>query len=93
MGNSAEKTSSRKVVATFHEALKPLDASEESMRSMIERDLYDFAGAPNSNTPKSAKAVADLMKKISVVRVKAIKQAFRHLRDNLPSLEDTETNG
>jgi hypothetical protein len=31
--------------------------------------------------------VADLMKKISVVRVKAIKDAFKHLRATLPHLD------
>jgi hypothetical protein len=76
-------SSNKQVIATFHDALKILDASEETMRSMIENDLMDVCG-PNANTPKSAAAVKALMAKITVVRTKAIRDAFKHLRATLP---------
>jgi hypothetical protein len=77
-------TSGAKIIKTFHEALNILDASEGETRLIIENSLYHVA-VPNA--PKSLKAVEAAMKKISVVRTKAIKNAFKHLRTHLPFQE------
>lgn len=76
--------SGKEIVAIFNTALAILDASEPAMREMIESDLMDFTG-PNSTKRNGAKKATEaLMKKITAVRVKAIKDAFKHLRANLP---------
>jgi len=77
--------SHRDIVAIFNAALAILDASEPIMREMIESDLMDVAGSNSTKRTSAKKATDALMKKITAVRVKAIKDAFRHLRANLPN--------
>ncbi len=75
------------IVKTFHKALDILDASEDAMRCAIENDLMDVAGPNATKRNMSKKAVKALMKKITAIRVKAIKDAFKHLRATLPHEE------
>lgn len=68
----------------FSDALNILDGSEAAMRDAIEHDLMMVAGVNSAKRNLSKKAVDGLMKKITAIRVKAIKDAFKHLRANLP---------
>jgi hypothetical protein len=78
----------RAIIKNFEDAIRIMDSgSEDAIRLLIESDLCDVAGPNSTKRNQSQKVVADLMKKISVVRVKAIKDAFKHLRATLPHLD------
>jgi hypothetical protein len=71
--------------AAFQHALNLLDNSEAAVRDAIESDLMDVAGPNAIIKGKNKKAIVEgLMKKIAVIRVKAHKEAFKHLRATLP---------
>ncbi len=78
-------TSGQRIIRTFHEALDIVDSSEGPIRLIVENSLMDVTG-PNSS--RALEAVKDAMDKIAAVRVKAIKDAFKHLRANLPHQEE-----
>lgn len=64
------------IAATFKQAIDMIDETEPQVRDLVEKRLMNPAGR---------KVTAALTKEIAAVRSKAIKRAFRHLRDNLPS--------
>lgn len=72
----------RKVVV-WNTAIAIIDQSEVRIRDMIERDLVDVAGISGIHYGEAMKAADRLMAKIKVIRVRAIKKAFRHLRSKL----------
>lgn len=71
-------------IAQWGQAIAILDESELPLRDMIERDLANIAGVPGTKYGDATKAVDALMKKITRLRVNAIKKAFRLLRDSAP---------
>jgi hypothetical protein len=73
--------SGKKIIAVFHKALDILDSGEGQIRLAIENNLADVTGP---SAPESLKAVKRVMKEIETIRVKSIKDAFKHLRANLP---------
>lgn len=72
-------------IKVFNDALAIIDRTEPVIRNMIENDLMDVAGLNGSKVKGTVAAGHALAQKIAVVRAKAIKQAFRHIRDNLSS--------
>lgn len=74
----------KNIIAVFTHAFYILDRTEPMVRDIIEGDLMDVAGLPGKvrGTVKAGKQVAD---KIAAIRTEAIKQAFRYLREHLPS--------
>jgi hypothetical protein len=70
-------------VTVWNTAIAIIDQSEVRIRDMIERDLVDVAGISGIHYGEAMKAADQLMKKIKVIRVRAIKKAFRHLRSKL----------
>jgi hypothetical protein len=70
-------------VHIWNTAIAILDKSEIVVRDTIEREFADIAGAKHLRVGEAMTATAGVMKKITVIRTEAIKQAFRHIRDNL----------
>jgi hypothetical protein len=56
--------------------------SEPIIRDLIERELSGVAGVNHLRIGEAKRATAKLMQKIAPVRVEAIKNAFRYLRDH-----------
>lgn len=73
------------IVRHFHDAIAIIDSTEPMIRHLIESELMDVAGINRTRISDAKTAATELTKKIVAIRTKAIKQAFRHLRDNLPS--------
>lgn len=72
------------ILRAFTTAIGMLDSTEASIRDLIESDLMDVAGINGSRVGDAQAAAIAVTKKIAAIRTKAIKAAFRHLRDNLP---------
>ena len=77
-----KRTLMRKVTV-WNNAIAIIDQSEVRIRDMIERDLVDVAGVNGIRYGEAMKAADRLMKKIKVIRARAIKKAFRYLRGRL----------
>lgn len=75
----------KNIIGHFSVAMGYLDASEPKIRDLIESGLMDVAGVNGTKVTGAKKATDAIMAQIIPLRTKAIKQAFRHLRDNLPS--------
>jgi hypothetical protein len=75
----------KNIVAAFHHAISILDQTEPQIRDLIESELMDVAGINGGKVKDAMLATDTLVQKIMALRLVAIKQAFRHLRDNLPS--------
>jgi hypothetical protein len=73
-----------KTVKVWNTAIAIIDGSELRIRDLIERELADTAAMNRIRVGEAMTTTAALMKKITAVRTKAIKKAFRYLRDNLP---------
>jgi hypothetical protein len=73
------------IVRTIYEAINHLDAGEAKIRDMIESELMDVAGVNRMKVSEAVSAGTALAKKIAALRHQHIKQAFRYLRDKLPS--------
>lgn len=73
------------IVQTFHRAIDILDETESQIRDMIEGELMDVAGINRTKVSDAMLAADALVQKIVAIRIEAIKQTFRYLRDNLPS--------
>lgn len=73
------------IVRSFHHAISILDETESQIRDLIEGELMDVAGINRTKVSDAMLASDALVKKIVGIRVQAMKQAFRHLRDELPS--------
>lgn len=73
------------IVQSFHHAVSILDETEAEIRDLIEGELMDVAGINRTKVSDAMLASDALVKKIVAIRVQAMKQAFRHLRENLPS--------
>lgn len=73
------------IVQTFHHAIDILDETETTIRDLIEGELMNVAGINRTKVSDAMLAADALVQKIVTIRVEAIKQTFRYLRDNLPS--------
>lgn len=69
------------IMAAWQTAIEHLDATEPQIRELIESYLMEVT-PDKANLAK--KQIDALMAEIEQIRTKAIKSAFRHLRDNLP---------
>src|ERR1035437_9636372 len=78
-----EKANLAKLVRVWNGAIAILDRSEVQLRDLIERDLVDVAGMNGIRYGEAMAATDKLMKKVSVIRTRAIKRAFRYLRSKL----------
>ena len=67
---------------SFKTALDILDASEEKIRLIIENELYDV---DNTKRNLAEQKINEVVQRISEIRTKAMKDAFRHLRATLPN--------
>ncbi len=83
--NRPKDPETRNIVGHFSTAMGILDDSEAELRDLIESRLMDVAGINRTKVKDAMLATDSLMKEIKVIRTRAIKAAFRHLRDNLPS--------
>jgi hypothetical protein len=81
----ASDAHAKHIVKHFHHAISILDSTEPMIRHLIESELMDVAGINRTRVGDARKAADEVTKKIVAIRANAIKQAFRHLRDNLPS--------
>lgn len=75
----------KNIVAAFMQAIYIIDHTEPMIRDMIESDLMDVAGINRTKVKSAMTASRTLAQKIAIIRMKAIKKAFRYLRDNLPN--------
>lgn len=73
------------IVRSFHHAVSILDGTEPQIRDLIEGELMDVAGINRTKISDARLATDSVVQKIVAIRVKAMKDAFRHLRDQLPS--------
>jgi hypothetical protein len=73
------------IAKAFAEAIRQIDETEPMIRDLIERKLMTVAGVSGTKISKGVTVAKQLSAEINVIRSKAIKSAFRHLRDNLPS--------
>lgn len=76
------KPSKSKTFNTWSMAISILDKSEVEIRDLIERDLQDIAGVSGTRYGTAMRVVDRLMVKIKSIRIQAVKQAFRFIRDN-----------
>lgn len=73
------------IAAIFKQAVHIIDQTEPVIRDMIESDLMEVAGFNGVKVRGTVKIGKLLAEKIAAVRAKAIKEAFRYLREHLPS--------
>lgn len=73
------------IIRHFQTAIGMIDQTEPTIRNLIESRLMDVAGVNRTRVGAAKKAGDDLAAEVAQIRTKAIKKAFRHLRDNLPS--------
>lgn len=73
--------SKAKLAAVWNQAIAILDQSEIEMRDVIERGLADYAGLDHLKIGDGLAAADRVSKQCAAIRVKAIKRAFRLLRD------------
>lgn len=71
-----------KVVRAIAEAIAMLDESESEIRDVIERELAPMEGRVRIREVDMI--VSRLMQEIAVIRSRAFRKAFRHIRSNLP---------
>src|ERR1035437_8249667 len=69
-----------KRVRGWNGAIAILDRSEVQLRDLIERDLVDVAGVNGIRYGEAMAPTDKLMKKVAIIRTRAIKRAFRYLR-------------
>lgn len=67
----------------FKTAIGILDATEPQIRDIIEGGLMHVTEANMTKKNAVEEAVQNVLAQISAVRLRAIKQSFRHLRANL----------
>jgi hypothetical protein len=79
----AKKTEQMKIVKVWNTAIGHLDRTEPRLRDLIERELLDVAGLAHSHIGDAMQATKALMDKITPIRLKAIKKAFRYVRDKI----------
>lgn len=72
-----------RAVAAWNTAIGLIDRTEPAIRDIIERGLMNVAGVNRTHYGDAMRAADAVMKLIRRVRVRAIKDAFRHLRDKL----------
>lgn len=72
------------IAKTFATSLSILDATEPQIRHLIETSLMDIAGVSGTKISHAAVSAKKLADQINAIRAKAIRAAFRHLRDELP---------
>lgn len=73
-------------ILAWNTAIAIIDRSELHVRDLIERRLLRFGGL-RGTLPAAQKATDELMADITRVRTRAIKSAFRKLRDGLNANE------
>lgn len=79
----AKKTEQARLVRVWTAAISVIDRTEPRLRDLIERELLDVAGIDHTRVGDAMLATRDLMKTIVPIRIKAIKTAFRYVRDKL----------
>jgi hypothetical protein len=79
----AKKTEQAKLVKVWNTAISILDRSEVVIRDLIERELADIAGLSGVPVGDAMQTTKDLMDKVRPVRQRALKKAFRYLREKL----------
>ena len=77
------ETSDVETVRIWNTAIGILDRSEVVIRDLIERELIDVAGINHTLVGDAMLVTENLMKLIRPIRAKAIKKAFRYLREHL----------
>ena len=83
MSARVKKTEQAPLVRVWNPAIGIIDRTEPRLRDLIERELIDVAGIDHTRVGDAMQATEDLMKLIRPVRTKAIKKAFRYLREHL----------
>jgi hypothetical protein len=78
-----EKRELFRKITVWNNAIAILDQSEVRIRDMIERDLVGVAGISGIRVGESVKAADRVAARVSAVRTKAIKKAFRYLRTKI----------
>ena len=79
----AKKTEQLRIVKVWNTAIAMIDRTEPRLRDLIERELIDVAGINHTLVGDAMLATENLMKLIRPIRAKAIKKAFRYLREHL----------
>lgn len=69
------------VVQPFLEAIAILDQSELAVRDAIERGLMNDVGPLKGKYTVAQRAADHVVKQVAVIRTKATREAFRHIRD------------
>jgi hypothetical protein len=85
-----EKLSIAKAVTVWNNAINILDQSEIAIRDVIERDLANKAGLDGLRVGETMTAATQTSARVSRIRARAIKKAFRYLRYELknPKIKD-----
>lgn len=65
----------------WNQAIAILDATELEIRDVIERGLADYAGLDHLKLGDAMSAADRVSKEVAAIRRKAIRRAFRLLRD------------
>lgn len=71
-------------IGDWQKAVQIIDNTEPLIRDVIERGLSNVAGLSGTRMGEARVAAAMVMKQIARIRARAIKQAFRYLRDTAP---------
>lgn len=71
------------ITKNYAHAISIIDATEPQVRHLIETRLMDIG--TGTKVKYASGAAKKLAFEISQIRAKAIRNAFRHLRDTLPS--------
>lgn len=74
-----------KVISAFATATRHLDDTEPQIRDLIERHLMVPTALKGVKIGSAKQRREQLVAQITTIRSEAMKKAFRHLRDNLPS--------
>lgn len=69
--------------AVWLAAITTVDATEIKLRDIIERGLSEVAGLPHLRARDAVAATAAVMRKVGPLRAKAIKAAFREVRQQV----------
>jgi len=73
------------ITKSYADAIALIDDTEPVIRHLIETRLMDIGAVPGTKVKNASAAAKDLAAEINAIRAKAIKAAFRLLRDVLPS--------
>lgn len=80
---TAEPKSVKQIVKVFIGVIAVLDGTEQPMRDYIERGLAQIAGLPHVRLGDYEAVTKRLMARLTVIRTRAMKKAFRYARAEL----------